>query len=171
MPLSVPDAEHAGVTESTLCREVYDKAEEGWQAANESCSRYGHRIRQGSIIETGSSGSSEEDSYRAAQPSGYYMQALNSKGLFQDLYFFQMHHTGFAEIGMLNWYTATCPTAAHRQKVIVAKQTACGRHTFYGKMFKVFEGSQCVWTKQPKSNEDEEELLQALFGISLSSEA
>lgn len=170
---SVPYAgcvEHARFTDSTTCRDMYDKAEEGWQAANECCSGYGHRIRWGSIMETGSSEIRDEESYRASQPSGYYMQALNSKGEFQDLYFFQMHHTSFAEIGMLNWYTATCPKAAHRKKVIVAKQTALGRHTYYGKVFKVFEGLQCVWTKQPDSDEDEEDLLHALFSIRFSTQ-
>ena len=94
-----------------------------------------------------------------------FMQALDSKEDFQDLYFFHLQDTKFAECLLLNWYTSTCPLANHMNNVIVAMQTPDGRHTYDGKEFKVFRGTKLAWSKHPESEEEVYILLKQLFRL------
>ncbi|KAL0048350.1 hypothetical protein WJX82_001452 [Trebouxia sp. C0006] len=91
--------------------------------------------------------------------------ALDSKGCFQDLYFFHLQETKFPEFLLLNWYTSTCPLASHLNNVVVAMQTPEGRHTYDGKEFKVFQGTTLSWSKHPKSEDEVYLYLKQLFNL------
>ena len=147
-------------SESTLAKELYKDAEEVWQAAHGSCSGYGHRLRTKYTPEDATGSSTIP-----AQLPALYLQALDSKGEFQDQYYFYLQDTSYAEFLMLNWYTSTCPLANHLNSVNVAVQTPEGRHTYDGKEFKVFKGTQLAWSKTPVSEEEVYALLKQLFNL------
>ena len=157
---AVAKSAESSFTESTPNATVYKDAKDVWQAANGHCPGYAHRLRTQLLSE----GSSENPAMQMHTP-GLFMQAVDSKGQFKDLYFFRFQGIRFAEFQMLSWYTSTCPNANLIKKVIVAKQTPTGRHTYDGKEFKVFEGTKCVWLKHPETQEEEYMHLQQLFGI------
>ena len=126
------------------------------------CSGYGHRLRLKSLpadaVGTGTLSS-------AAQQPDLYLQALDSKGDFQDQYFFHSQDTKFAEVVMLNWYTSTCPLANHLNSINVAMQTQEGRHTYDGKEFKIFKGTELSWSAIPESQDEVYMQLQKLFNL------
>ena len=161
---AVAENAESSFTESTLNEAVYKDAEDVWQAANGHCPGYAHRLRTQLLPETSSAKAAMQ-----IQTPDFYVQAVDSKGQFKDLYFFRFQGIQFAEFQMLSWYTSTCPNANLIRKVIVAKQTPTGRHTYDGKEFKVFEGTKCVWLKHPETSEEEYAHLQQLFGINCDS--
>lgn len=151
-------------THDTLAKDIYKDAQQVWQAAQGMCCGYGHRLRTKSVPED-----SVGTSISPAQMPALYLQALDSKGEFQDQYFFHLQDTKFAEFVMLNWYTSTCPSANHLNSVNVAKQTQEGRHTYDGKEFKVFKGTQLAWLKVPECLEEVYVYLKQLFNLSFDS--
>lgn len=150
-------------TKTTLDADVYEDAEDVWQAANGQCPGYGHRLRTKSISEN----LSDNAALHIQQPA-VFVQALDSQGHFQDQYFFQFQATMFAEFEMLNWYTSTCPDANHLKNVIVARQTLLGRNTYNGNKFKVFEGTMCTWVKHPETQQEQLKYLEQLFEMCFS---
>ena len=148
-------------SKSTLDIDTYKEASGIWQAANAQCVGYAHRLRTKCFSET-----SSDDPALQIQWPGFFVQALDSSGQFQDQYFFQFQETQFAEFEMLNWYTSTCPDANHLKNVIVARQTPVGRNTYNGKEFKVFEGTRCTWVKHCETQQEQYVHLQQLFELS-----
>ncbi|KAL3154991.1 hypothetical protein ABBQ38_011516 [Trebouxia sp. C0009 RCD-2024] len=147
-------------SDSTLNVDVYQGAEDSWQAANGQCLGYAHRLRTNQFPDC-----SSDDPALQIQWPGFFVQALDSHGHFQDQYFMQFQETKFAEFEMLNWYTSTCPDANHLKNVVVAIQTPVGRNTYNGKEFKVFEGTSCKWLKQPETEQEQYKYLQQLFEL------
>ena len=145
-------------TDSTLAMHVYQDVDDIWVKANANCPGYGHRLR------TKRTNEDITDSSTIQMP-GLFVQALDSKGQFQDLYSFHVQDTNFAEYEMLNWYTSTCPAANHLKNIVVAQQTADGRHTFDGKEFKVFSNTQLTWSRCPESDEETYRQLHLLFEL------
>ncbi|DBA68537.1 TPA: hypothetical protein ACH3X2_013601 [Trebouxia sp. C0005] len=159
---SVSNKEDKSYTESKLCSELYKGVQDVWQAAHGTCSGYGHRLRTKSTLEN-----TTENTTLQIQLPGLFMQALDSKGCFQDLYFFHLQDTKFPEFLLLNWYTSTCPLASHLNNVVVAMQTPEGRHTYDGKEFKVFKGTKLGWSKRPESEDEVYFHLKQLFNLNL----
>ncbi len=159
---AVSNTEHKSYTESTLCSELYKDVQDVWQAAHGKCSGYGHRLRTKSTSEniTG-------NAMLQIQLPGLFMQALDSKGCFQDLYFFHLQETKFPEFLLLNWYTSTCPLASHLNNVVVAMQTPEGRRTYDGKEFKNFQGTTLSWSRHPESEDEVYLRLKQLFNLKL----
>lgn len=157
---AVNNKEDKAYTESTLCSELYKGVQDVWQAAHGTCSGYGHRLRTKSTSEN-----TTENATLQIQLPGLFMQALDSKGCFQDLYFFHLQETKFPEFLLLNWYTSTCPLASHLNNVVVAMQTPEGRHTYDGKEFKVFQGTTLSRSKHPKSEDEVYLYLKQLFNL------
>ncbi len=148
-------------TKITLCTEVYKEVQDVWQAAQGSCSGYGHRLRMKCT-----SGEVLDNSMARVQMPGLFMQALDSRGQFQDQYVFQLQDASFAEFLMLNWYTSTCPLANHLNNIVVAKQTPEGPRTYDGKEFQVFKGTELTWSKHPESEDEVDLHLKQLFNLS-----
>jgi len=157
---AVSNKEDKSYTESTLCSELYKDVQDVWQAAHGTCSGYGHRLRTKSTSEN-----TTENAALQIQLPGLFMQALDSKGCFQDLYFFHLQETKFPEFLLLNWYTSTCPLASHLNNVVVAMQTPEGRHTYDGKEFKVFKGTTLSWSKHPEAEDEVYLRLKQLFNL------
>ena len=145
---------------STVDKAVYKDVGQIWQAAHGKCTGYGHRLRTKRIPQdlVGTSTVS-------VQLPALYLQALDSKGDFQDQYYFYLQDTSFAEFLMLNWYTSTCPLANHLNSINVAMQTEEGRHTYDGKEFKVFEGTKLTWIKKPEREDEVYMHLKQLFNL------
>lgn len=94
---AVSNKEDKSYTESKLCSELYKGVQDVWQAAHGTCSGYGHRLRTKSTLEN-----TTENTTLQIQLPGLFMQALDSKGCFQDLYFFHLQDTKFPEFLLLN---------------------------------------------------------------------
>lgn len=147
-------------TESTLNADVYTDARDVWQKAHGACSGYGHRLRTKCLPQDAAGVSTV-----SVQLPALYLQALDSKGQFQDQYYFYLQDTSFAEFLMMNWYTSTCPLANHLNNINVAMQTREGRHTYDGTDFKVFKGTELTWSKAPECDEEVYVHLKRLFNV------
>lgn len=153
-------------SESTLAKDVYKDVQQIWEAAHGACSGYGHRLRTTCMSDYPLSSSTV-----VVQMTALYLQALDSKGEFKDQYHFHLQDTSFAEFLMSNWYTSTCPLANHLNSINVAMQTEEGRHTYDGKEFKIFKGTELAWSKAPESQEEVYMHLKQLFDLDFDSKS